>query len=474
MILSAAVFFGILVLVLWKRKYRREIYIHYRERIHTIPAFFCCGLFLSGVLGKIRPASPEELEIREILLLSQQEEETNQAKRFSWMLLFGLIAALLSFLLFLHQGGRTQVRAVKRPEFGETRQVDLVAEGENGSFPVSFSLSGREPAEDEVDAVFDRIYADLQKEILQDNPDFFSVRTNLRFPKETSEGVRVVIQSSRPEILSDNGILLKKEIPKEGESVFLTVLLSYGNYRKEYSREVRIIPWETPRQTEKELLQALIEENDQVSKEQEIYRLPEEFNGEPIRFYPVKISPYLVLAAAAAFSLWLFVFPLERRKEKLKRRRAALEETYAGFVLRLAILLRSGLSTRSAWERILRDYETSGVAGKKGTALSEEMKLAVRNMEHGMPEDQAYLKFGERCGLSSYRRLGNFLAGNLRYGLSGAQEVLNMEVEKALEEKKNTALRKGEEAGTKLLFPMFLLLIVVLVMIVVPAFMMLY
>ena len=38
-----------------------------------------------------------------------------------------------------------------------------------------------------------------------------------------------------------------------------------------------------------------------------------------------------------------------------------------------------------------------------------------------------------------------------------------------MEKKKNELQRKGEEAGTKLLFPMMLLLLIVLVLVLVPA-----
>lgn len=44
----------------------------------------------------------------------------------------------------------------------------------------------------------------------------------------------------------------------------------------------------------------------------------------------------------------------------------------------------------------------------------------------------------------------------------------------ALEERKNMALRLGEEAGTKLLIPMFLMLGIVIVVLIVPAFMSFY
>jgi hypothetical protein len=45
-----------------------------------------------------------------------------------------------------------------------------------------------------------------------------------------------------------------------------------------------------------------------------------------------------------------------------------------------------------------------------------------------------------------------------------------MEAIQAFESRKNTAKRMGEEAGTKLLMPMFGMLAVVFIMVMVPAF----
>ena len=49
--------------------------------------------------------------------------------------------------------------------------------------------------------------------------------------------------------------------------------------------------------------------------------------------------------------------------------------------------------------------------------------------------------------------------------------MLKNECIEALEERKARARKKGEQAGTKMLFPMLLMLMVVMVVIMVPAFM---
>ena len=62
------------------------------------------------------------------------------------------------------------------------------------------------------------------------------------------------------------------------------------------------------------------------------------------------------------------------------------------------------------------------------------------------------------------------LTQNLRKGSKGLSELLRAEADQAFEERKATAKKRGEEAGTKLLLPMFMMLSMVLLIVIVPAF----
>lgn len=73
--------------------------------------------------------------------------------------------------------------------------------------------------------------------------------------------------------------------------------------------------------------------------------------------------------------------------------------------------------------------------------------------------------------LQEYVKLGALLSQNLRRGTRGLSQLLKIESVQAFEERKARAKRIGEEAGTKLLGPLFLMLAVVLFIVIVPAFM---
>ena len=72
--------------------------------------------------------------------------------------------------------------------------------------------------------------------------------------------------------------------------------------------------------------------------------------------------------------------------------------------------------------------------------------------------------------VKAYRKLAALLTQNLRKGSKGLSELLRTEADQAFEERKAAAKKRGEEAGTKLLLPMFMMLSMVLLIVIVPAF----
>lgn len=77
---------------------------------------------------------------------------------------------------------------------------------------------------------------------------------------------------------------------------------------------------------------------------------------------------------------------------------------------------------------------------------------------------------GRRFGLSQYKMLSVLLVQNLRKGNENLLELLEREAAAVTEERKRNAKVQGEEAGIKLLLPMVMQLIVVLIILMVPAF----
>lgn len=130
---------------------------------------------------------------------------------------------------------------------------------------------------------------------------------------------------------------------------------------------------------------------------------------------------------------------------------------------------------RKALERIALDYQIRRKTKSfRARPAYEELLYTWQEMESGISEGNAYEHLGARCQGTSYRALATLLTQNLKKGSKGLLELLEQESSEAFEERRRRARAEGEKAGTKLLLPMMLMLGVVFLLILVPAFLSFY
>ena len=175
----------------------------------------------------------------------------------------------------------------------------------------------------------------------------------------------------------------------------------------------------------------------------------------------------LLLGAVAAFAL--FWLPLERKKQEKEKRLLALKADYSQLITSLNLYMTAGLSLRSSWEQIVRDYEEGLKRGEKKKEVYEEMLITWREIKGGIFEDRAYGAFGRRCLLPEYLRLGGMLETYVLQGNKELLKQLEQEAISSMSQALQEAKRKGEKTGTKLLVPLLLLFALSLAMVMVPA-----
>ena len=135
------------------------------------------------------------------------------------------------------------------------------------------------------------------------------------------------------------------------------------------------------------------------------------------------------------------------------------------------LLIGAGLSVRKVIERLVSEYEKKCQRGGKKRYVYEELGVAMRQMHDGVSETKAVECFGRRCLLQQYLRFCSLITQNMKKGAEGMLAILETEAMDSLERRKEHALQLGEKAGTRLLFPMMLMLLIVMGIIMVPAFM---
>ena len=178
-------------------------------------------------------------------------------------------------------------------------------------------------------------------------------------------------------------------------------------------------------------------------------------------------SAYLLLLVLTA-ALLLYWTKGREPDRKLETRRKELLLDYPEIVNKLALYMGAGMTIRNAFFKMGEDYKKQQKERKR--YAYEEVLITCYELQSGKSEKEAYDHFGKRCQVQVYMKLSTLLAQNLRKGSNDLLRVLRQEADNAFAERKNLARKLGEEAGTKLLLPMMMMLCIVMVIIMIPAY----
>ncbi len=360
---------------------------------------------------------------------------------------------------------------------GEAQTYEMLIEaedkGETKELPVTISVAPRSYSKEEAEKVFEVVMSEMEGVIRGENPSLMEVSHDLNLPKSLDEyGIRLRWSSSNPEILDASG-RLKGDMEAE-KSMSLFVQLSADEFKADYEIAVRLIPVE--KSEEEAFLTGLLSEIQKRNSEQkyaEQLQLPSEYEGRSLRYRTEEGSGYEILPFLGI--LLAVIWPARKQSEQRKREKEREQELlldYAELVSKLMILTGAGMTLRNVWEHMVLDYESGLEQGKgKPRAAYEEMRYTWYQIKNGVSESQAYQDFGRRCRLQPYLKLSSLLEQNRRTGTKDLRRLLQNEMADAFELRKNLARRMGEEAGTKLLMPLFLMLGIIMIMIMVPAMM---
>ena len=128
---------------------------------------------------------------------------------------------------------------------------------------------------------------------------------------------------------------------------------------------------------------------------------------------------------------------------------------------------------RNSIRLIANTYEKKKEKGqvKEKRKAYEEMIIAKKKLDNGMGEITVYEEMASNIKDRTYTRFINIIIQNIKNGNKDIKNILNLEVQDALFERKQRAKKLGEEASTKLVLPLMLMLLTIMIIIMVPAFM---
>lgn len=218
-------------------------------------------------------------------------------------------------------------------------------------------------------------------------------------------------------------------------------------------------------------LQQAITTEDESSLGENMLSLPTEIDGQRIYYREHEDRSYLLLPLLGVIAaMAIYMRQGQARRTEKKQREALLMLDYSELVSKLMVYIGAGLTVRNALETISQHFDALIARGiKEDRPLYQELRTMVIQFRRNMPESEIYLSFGRRVNLKPYTKLVSLIEQNRMNGARNLRAMLELEMEDAFEQRKTTARRLGEEAGTKLLLPLFIMLGIVMIIVIVPA-----
>ena len=368
--------------------------------------------------------------------------------------------------------------AIERNDYGKgskTEVLDVKVGDTKKKIRTDIEVSERRYTTEEIQELFGRIIRRMDRLILNENQTPDHVETDLNLITEIpGEPVTVSWELDRYDVMNVKGEIQEKNIAEKGTLVKLNAVLTYTENEKEQAAYQCVVCVYPKKLSGEEKIKKIVTENmkkaDEKQREQETLILPERLGKNELRYYhPFNNRGMIVLTMSIMIGILLCALQKQNEKKALEDRKKQMLKDYPDIINKLTLYLGAGMTVKRAWRKVTEGYAREKEEGKERYAY-EEMIQTCHEMDSGVTEAESYENFGRRCDVQVYIRLGALLSQNLRKGTKGLTELLKLESIQAFEERKAQAKRLGEEAGTKLLLPMFLMLAVVLVIVIVPAF----
>lgn len=368
------------------------------------------------------------------------------------------------------EGSLTDCGELMRPSPGEgEQQVKLRAwlEGEKLG-DITVTVPERRLDRQEAQELYERFWEAWEREALGDNPSWDQVSLSLTLVEEL-EGYPFVVswKSSDYEVLGRNGTIHAAQMPVP---VTLTVESRYLEDCWQEELELLVVsrPLEGMELLTAQALDAYHQAEQAVPNRDRV-PLPEKLGQSKLSWQEVKENHSLVLMLMTAVTA-AGVFLLQDRDlhRKVLKRRERMKENYPVVVNKFILYLGAGMPIRRAFQKIALDYSRG--QWREPQPLYEEMLLACNRLQAGISESRVYEMWAARTGLQDCARLSTMLVQNLKKGNAALLIRMKEEGDRALQDDLNLRRKKGEEAGTRLLAPMVMIMAIVMVLVMIPAF----
>lgn len=384
---------------------------------------------------------------------------------------------------------------IKRANYGKTNNEYTLSVSGLSAKPdlITFNVSAMKYTKEEADKAFDILFSNIGEYILKNNKGFDQINENLSFTEYfNNEGITAnyifkldnkyneeTYEKYKNIVLyngSVNNYILKDDEEVNGELKIIFSCFINDKYYTKYSSAPYIIPI---RIISKDLSKfdkykyELLSEIEKIDKEtinNKSIILPNKIDSSDIKITYKEKANFTFLFIIFISIVITILIPLNDKSKKndiIKNKLKILSKEYYSFVTKLTIYIGAGETFKNAINRII-DVSKQNVSSTP-SILNNELEILLRKLNNGVTEDVALSEISNRIGLRQYTKLFNILEQNRKNGSTDVRVALTNELNDAFNERKLQAKILGEEAQTKLIFPLIMILGIILLIIMVPA-----
>lgn len=403
-----------------------------------------------------------------------QEIKKQRKKLWILLLVFTILAAFYCFFSKPESSFLQGKNQITRQEEDTVLAMEVTASGEGKEWhkDMIIEVNQRKFSEEEKEKLERQTENYLAKNFPGDNPSLLAVSKPL-IMKQSIPDTNVELEWTYDEdYIKEDGTLIAAAIPGEGADTEVSVKAMCRNWKKTFTYALHLMPVEvTKEQQIGKQVKSAVKDALKSQDAEAVVTLPEQIGDMQIQYKEKEEKSYsLVLVMLLICGCMPFVLR-EKQKKKLVAREEQMMADHPGIVNKIMLLLGAGLTFRKCVERLTAEYERERKQGGEVRYAYEELCIMNQEMRDGISEGQAMERFGKRCHLLPYIRFSTVITQNLKKGAEGILDILEQESMEALEQRKERVLQMGEKAGTKLLFPMMIMLGLVMGIIMIPAFM---
>lgn len=459
------------------RNYKKELFNSIETKGNELVKIYPAALFLLINLKKrglefSNISRKKKLDSLNVVQDIAEGELLYNVRRISYVLAILLCGGIMSvFYFFARDDGGLSKYTIERPGYGQIeKNISVTANGNQ----LDLKIGAVEFTLEETMLNFEKSYEYLLDSMLGKNDSLDAVSENLNLINYIDDyAINVSWLSSDPSIVDMYGEVKNLDFDQgDKKDVVLTAVLKYLDYSSEYEINITVV------ERKYNELERFIRNIDKKIREKELseradknFILPDSIDGKMISYKSTEMDySYVLIILSIATAIAVFWGMDKDLDKKIQDRNKEMLLDYSEIVSKLNILTGAGMSTFKAWEKIVQDYEKKQQENGMKRFAYEEMKIAYNKVLSGVSEGNAYSEFGKRCNIHEYLKLGALLEQNVKKGAKGLSKMLEEEAIYAFEQRKNIARKYGEEAGTKMLIPMMLMLAIVMVIVMIPAF----